>query len=368
MYDVTQIQMEAASQPQSTVQSAKTAQGNDNKESFRKIMENCRQTGKKQQKLPEEGAVFAAVPVLDPLVFRMLSGMENLEADSEKIGEISLQTSSESLSLPLSGLAADAKPVQISQNAAAPILSQEIPGNERPEAAIRKAISEKSAKIMPAEQKNAEQIPSAAVSRQEKPVMDEVRLPEQRGISEEKQEAVQDFPVKTPKEAAKEGLAAPESRQIFSDPETVPVKVSETPRMPERTPEVQEQITQKLKEAVVQGEKKLTIHLKPAQLGTIKVELTQKEDGVLHIALHTERSEVKVLLERGLPELQQMVKTNQQPVEIHVEQQEQEKSFYDNPQQHQGSRQQQQQPKPRHQEDFLQQLRLGLIPIDDAAS
>ena len=79
-----------------------------------------------------------------------------------------------------------------------------------------------------------------------------------------------------------------------------------------------------------------------------------------------------MLLERELPAMQGMLsRDTQQSVQVQVPREEsaQRQDLYENPQ-HQQHRQQEQQEHQQHQstEDFLNQLRLGLVPGDEAVS
>ena len=128
---------------------------------------------------------------------------------------------------------------------------------------------------------------------------------------------------------------------------------------------MEEQIVSKLAETISAGETKVEIQLTPEHLGKVTVELTQKEDGSLHIALQAESSQTRNLLEREMSGLQSLLsQTTRQEVEVNVSQpqeQQQQQNYDGHQQQHQ---QQQQQEKPRSGEDFLNQLRLGLLTTE----
>ena len=151
---------------------------------------------------------------------------------------------------------------------------------------------------------------------------------------------------------------------VFESVETAPVKVSEIAAPAEAEP-VEEQIASKLTETISAGETKVEIQLTPEHLGKVTVELTQKEDGSLHIALQAESSQTRNLLEREMSGLQSLLsQTTRQEVEVNVSQpqeQQQQQNYDGHQQQHQ---QQQQQEKPRSGEDFLNQLRLGLLTTE----
>jgi len=170
-------------------------------------------------------------------------------------------------------------------------------------------------------------------------------------------------------EMPEETVQAPET-PVFEDVQEIPVKVGEAPRA-EETPEVpvEKQIGGKIAQAVEAGETRVELQLEPENLGRVTVEMTVSENGTLHVALHAENSRTVNLLERGLDNLHMMLARNaQQDVQVEVQRQEesQRQDLYDG---RQGHPQQQEQQHRHHQgrregEDFLQQLRLGLVPAD----
>ena len=160
-------------------------------------------------------------------------------------------------------------------------------------------------------------------------------------------------------------------KPVFVKADAVPVKVSETGKThaaPE-IPKPEKQVMGKLEDMLKSGERKVELQLEPQNLGRIKIELVQKDNGELHILLHAEHSEVRDLLENRLPEMQQLIRENtQQNVTVRVPEQEQNREQFENQQQRQGQQnpQQEQRHEPKHREDFLNQLRLGLVPDEQA--
>lgn len=155
---------------------------------------------------------------------------------------------------------------------------------------------------------------------------------------------------------------------VFQDLKAVPVKVGE-PEAAKQTQEakpVETQIGEKLTEALQSGEKRVEIQLTPENLGKVTIEVTMHQDGSLRVSLHAELSQTRDLLERDLPGLQSALARNtQQEVRVEVQRQQEERNFYDG-QQGQERQNPQQQRRDRQSregtEDFLHQLRLGLIP------
>lgn len=158
---------------------------------------------------------------------------------------------------------------------------------------------------------------------------------------------------------------------VFQDVREIPVKVGEAPAA-EETPEtpVEDQIGPKLAEALKSGDTRVEIQLAPDTLGKVTVEVTLREDGTLHIALHAENSQTRGLLERSADNLMAMLgRDARQEVQVEVprQQESQQQNFYDGQQgrEHQGRQQEQEHQQERQGgEDFLHQLRLGLVPGD----
>ena len=164
--------------------------------------------------------------------------------------------------------------------------------------------------------------------------------------------------------------AAAQPQRLFRDVEAAPIKVGEAPVMEQSggTPPVEVQVGAQLAQALSQGESRVELQLNPESLGKVTVEIIQSTSGVLHIALSAENSQTRGLLEKHAVNIQTMLGREQevqvevrQPEESHQSQQ----HSYDG---HSGNQQQEQQERrqqhPHRTEDFLQQLRLGLIPMD----
>lgn len=162
-----------------------------------------------------------------------------------------------------------------------------------------------------------------------------------------------------------------EEVQIFDHVETAPIKVSETSEAARTTQAepVEKQILEKVTQAVSDGETKVELRLNPEHLGKVTIEITQKQDGTLHIAVHAENSQTRGLLERDVSGLQNLIGRNVQQevrVEVYQPQENERGDFYDG---HQHQQQQQEQKEQQHRRgepvDFLNQLRLGLVAQDE---
>lgn len=154
---------------------------------------------------------------------------------------------------------------------------------------------------------------------------------------------------------------------VFEDVKAVPVKVGEAPRAAAQQP-VEKQIVPKISEALAQGETRVELQLTPENLGEVTVEMTWSKDGVLVVQMHAENRGTQDLLARSTGELAQLLgRESQQEVRVEVPRQEesQRQDLYEQQQeQHQQHRQEQRRKQETASEDFLQQLRLGLIPLD----
>lgn len=161
------------------------------------------------------------------------------------------------------------------------------------------------------------------------------------------------------------------ARPVFQQEKPVPVKVAENyePVAPEE-PEAPQQLADRLVQMLEQGDTRVEIALTPENLGRMTVEITRTHEGVLHVVLGAASEKATALLQQNSANLQSLLAANGQE-EVHVQvqgQQPQEQlSQFLNPDGQNGQQQQGQQQKPRQQaaaEDFIQQLRLGLVDRD----
>ncbi len=160
-------------------------------------------------------------------------------------------------------------------------------------------------------------------------------------------------------------------QQLFHDVKAAPVKVGdvETPQ----EPDVAGQIDVQVAHALQTGETMVRIQLTPENLGEVTVEITQSADGALRIALSAHNDSTRGLLERHANDLQGMLASRtDQSVEVSVQRQagsqenQNQQHSYDGHNGHAQDDQERRQQRQQHTspEDFMQQLRLGLIPDD----
>ena len=163
-------------------------------------------------------------------------------------------------------------------------------------------------------------------------------------------------------------------QQLFHDVKAAPVKVGEAYDVEQADKaDVAKQIDTGLAQALEQGESMVRIQLTPENLGQVTVEISQSAQGILKVALTASSADTRSLLERHAGDLQGMLSNStQQSVEVSV--QRQQESQQNQNQQHSydghnghaqdGQERRRQQREHTSPEDFMQQLRLGLIPAD----
>lgn len=158
--------------------------------------------------------------------------------------------------------------------------------------------------------------------------------------------------------------------QVFHEVKAAPIKVGESFEA-RQAQDVNEQIAAQVIPALEQGQTRVELQLTPEHLGTVKIEITQSENGSLHVAITAQSSQTRDLLEKHADGLQAMLATRAQaPVQVEVQRQEEsqrQESPYDG-HNGQGQPQQQEQHHPRqtrNSQDFLHQLRLGLVETEE---
>ncbi len=163
-----------------------------------------------------------------------------------------------------------------------------------------------------------------------------------------------------------------EPQPVFRDIKAVPVKVGEV-YQPEQTAAVElKDLGDTLTQAIDRGENRLELQLQPAELGRIRVEMRWSDEGALHVILHAESTRTQNLLEKDMASLQTLLgRETQQEVKVELpRQQEAPRQSFDDGRQNGGQQhhQQEQRQSSRHSgQDFLHQLRLGLIPAEEVS-
>lgn len=116
---------------------------------------------------------------------------------------------------------------------------------------------------------------------------------------------------------------------------------------------------------------RVEVTLTPENLGKLTVEISRGTDGTLNVVVHASNERTANLLERGIDGLRQaMAASAERSVQIQVRGSEESQQQFLNPDgQNEQNRQQQQQQNRRRDEqrnaqDFMQQLRLGLVDVE----
>lgn len=161
------------------------------------------------------------------------------------------------------------------------------------------------------------------------------------------------------------------SQPLFQDSKVMPHRVGDTPVLDTQSGELEGKLTSIIQTSLEDNGQRLTIQLAPEQLGNVVVEMTRTPEGVLHVILHTETEQAAKLLSEHSSTLGLMLQNSQQSeVRVEVPRPNQSEQPWQQPDQNNGQNQQesrQQQGQNRQNqssENFLQQLRLGLLPVD----
>ena len=180
-----------------------------------------------------------------------------------------------------------------------------------------------------------------------------------------------DLPVTTEQtsETAQGETVLTTAQRLFTVVEASPVKVAETPVLDTTAPEMEANLTKLVADAAQAGKESITIRLAPETLGEIEVRLTRELDGALRVVMTTTTERAQTLLEKNASGLQTLLGANARgEVEIEVTNRQSEQHSFERDAQHHGGQEheqkQQNQQQKRSGEDFLQQLRLGLLSLD----
>lgn len=158
---------------------------------------------------------------------------------------------------------------------------------------------------------------------------------------------------------------------LFGELEAAPVRVGDAPvDMTAPTQEVEANLAQTIHRGLEEGSEYLEIKLKPDNLGTVVAEFTRTPEGALHVVLHAESEQTAKLLGDHASALGLLLQDSSNgQVRIEVAQPQEHQEAWQQFNQNGGQQQSQQQPQ-RHTpepetEAFLQQLRLGLVQMEE---
>ena len=162
-----------------------------------------------------------------------------------------------------------------------------------------------------------------------------------------------------------EGAAQP----LFDRTENMPVMVGEADSLDATEPDFAPRLAKAITEAEQEGARHVELKLAPEHLGRLSVELTQGKDGVLHIVFHAENEQAMKLLQEHSATLVSMLHgSHSGEIQVEVPRPQQGEQPWQQPEQQPGQqhgRNPQEQGRQRQStEDFLQQLRLGLLGVE----
>lgn len=159
------------------------------------------------------------------------------------------------------------------------------------------------------------------------------------------------------------------ARPLFEQVESVPVQVGQPVQAD--SPEMPMQLGERIEQAVQQGQNTIEVQLTPQELGKITIRLSVGEEGTL-VSLHSANAKTVSLLSEHAANIGAIVEQNHPgTVSVRVEQEQanaqQQYTQQEHSNQNGGQQQQQQRHQaPPHNDDFVQQFRLGLIARDTA--
>lgn len=170
-----------------------------------------------------------------------------------------------------------------------------------------------------------------------------------------------------------------EAQPLFRSVEAAPIKVGDAPAVETTSQQapVGDQVAGALDQALAQGETKVELQLTPENLGKVSIELHFDKSGSLEsILMSAERRGTLDLLTKNVPDMMRAFGQRYgQEVRVEVQQpqesqQQQQQRQYDGHNGHNGQpqgeeRQHRRRPHSENPQDFLHQLRLGLIETDE---
>ena len=177
--------------------------------------------------------------------------------------------------------------------------------------------------------------------------------------------------------AQREDAPAPENVRweapVFGDVSAAPVKVAAPQAKPIEleAPNAADDLAGRIEDLLDEGiDSRVEFTLSPESLGKITVQITHGVDGTLHVLLSASTERAAAMLERHAGGLQNLLMSNgrtQTQIEVRGNEESQRQFLNPNGENNQGRQQQGQQRRsqPEHRtQDFVQQLRLGLLGRD----
>lgn len=162
---------------------------------------------------------------------------------------------------------------------------------------------------------------------------------------------------------------AENTQTLFRDVKATPVKVGDAPVADTTAKDLDAQLAKQIDSGLAKGAEQVTIRLAPESLGAVTIDLIKAQDGTLQVVLHTSNDKAANLLNQHAESIGALLQNStQSTVQVEVPRQDQQNQQFQQQGQHQNGQNQQQGRHRQSSEDFLQQLRLGLIPLDEQVS
>ena len=144
------------------------------------------------------------------------------------------------------------------------------------------------------------------------------------------------------------------------------IKVGDGDTLDATEPEFDKKLAKQIETALDRGQQKVTVQLTPEHLGKITIEMSKNDNGLLNVVLRTENEHTAHLLREQTSVLSNLLQHGgQDEVRVQVAQPQEAETQWKQPDQEQNGHnqqsQQQQKGKRDETEQFLQQLRLGLL-------
>lgn len=162
----------------------------------------------------------------------------------------------------------------------------------------------------------------------------------------------------------------PVEQPLFRETTEMPVKVGEATELDAASKTFDAQAAKTIAEAMEKGFQRVELKLTPEHLGTVTVELTRSGDGAIRVVLWAESEHTLKLLNDHSAQLGSLLQSSvHSDVRVEVPRSQESQQPWQQPDQQQGGQRQNQNPHQQEQpsgEEFLQQLRLGLLQMEEA--
>ncbi len=162
-------------------------------------------------------------------------------------------------------------------------------------------------------------------------------------------------------------LATGQKTALFEGVENTPVKVGEA-EVVDTTKAVEKALEAKISQALSNGTEQLTLKLTPEHLGNVTVDITRLADGAISVLLRADTDAATKLLSEHSNALSLLLQNSSNEVRVVVQQPGESEQMWQHTNQDgrnnaRDGEQQQKSDDEQSPEDFMQKLRLGLLPL-----